>query len=422
MIVAPSSRPRLRARTSPVAGAFVLALLSGAPSAHAGAAPSAPQEDAAAARAAVAAGRKAAAAGDFATALARFEEALALRPAPSLHFNIAVCHHNLMLAAAPGTEAYEAYRRAAIEAYGRYLDASPDAEDRASVDATIEELGGRSKTADTPWVIERIDPDDVPVAPSLRDAPEPVDPVSSPAAVGPTPRPPAKGEPADPHASATAPPSRHVGRIGLFVPVTLANLGQLARGTDDAAAAGLPAMRAVPGIGLGLRGAAMLGARRRVAVGGELWATGQPISSRAQPVLVIGTISPTVEYGHPLARGRLEIGGGGGLGIMLQTLRYVGDTPPPCSVSERGALSTRPGALLSGRFSLSALLGPRQNHELSLRISPGIAGFGPGTRAKDDDAATGPLCSERSTPFQSLGLSGRAALVVMIDLGYAPRF
>src|SRR5690606_3204220 len=96
---------------------------------------------------AVALGRDAAAKGDFAGALEAFEQALELRPAPSLHFNIAVCHHNLMLAQKPGSAGYEAERRAAIEAYRRYLDASPDAEDAASVTATIEELGGRSPDA-----------------------------------------------------------------------------------------------------------------------------------------------------------------------------------------------------------------------------------------------------------------------------------
>jgi hypothetical protein len=373
-----------------------------------------PEDTATRAKAAVSAGREAASRRDLTTALERFEEALALRPAASLHFNIAVCHHNLMLAAAPGDEVYESHRRAAIESYGRYLDASPDAEDRASIEATmkeLEELGGRPEAEDE-WVIERLDPDDVPVAPALRDAAEPA--------------PPAQTEPRPPPGAATpgaTPPESLplTGRLGPFVPLTLASLVELSE-SDEAAAAGVPAMRALPGIGLGVRGSAFLGARRRISVGGELWATGQPISSRARPVLVSGALAPTVEYRHPVLRGRMEIGAGGALGVTLQTLRYAGDTPPSCAVSERGALSTRAGVLLSGRVLLTVLLGERRNHELSLRVSPGLAAFGPASRAKDDDASQPTPCSELPTPFESLGLSGRAALVVMIDLGYAPRF
>jgi tetratricopeptide (TPR) repeat protein len=197
-----------------------------------------PEDTATRAKAAVSAGREAASRRDFTTALERFEEALALRPAASLHFNIAVCHHNLMLAAAPGDEVYESHRRAAIESYGRYLDASPDAEDRASIEATmkeLEELGGRPEAEDE-WVIERLDPDDVPVAPALRDAAEPA--------------PPAQTEPRPPPGAATpgaTPPESLplTGRLGPFVPLTLASLVELSE-SDEAAAAGVPAMRALP--------------------------------------------------------------------------------------------------------------------------------------------------------------------------------
>lgn len=371
-----------------------------------------PEGPAAAAKAEVERGRAAAGKGDFATALTHFERALKLRPAPSLHFNIAVCHHNLMLAAGPGSTGYESARGAAIEAYRRYMEAAPDADDRDAVAATIESLGGRPPTDEadqTPWVIERIDPDDVPLAPSLHEEPTSTTTSTSTPTAAPTSTP-------------TARTDLPGGRIGPFIPLSLINLVELSKSDT---------MRAVPGIGLGLRGGALLGARHRVGVGGEVWATGQPISAVRRPVLVSGGLLAAAEYAHPLAGGRFEIGAGGGLGLVLQSLRYSGDTPPVCAVADKGTLSARVGALLLGRLVLSALLGKRRNHELSLRLSPGIAAVSRGSKKSDDqgddamnqmDPMPSTPCSELSTPFQSVGLSGAGALVVLIDLGYAPRF
>jgi hypothetical protein len=66
------------------------------------------------------------------------------------------------------------------------------------------------------------------------------------------------------------------------------------------------------------------------------------------------------------------------------------------------------------------LLGKRRNHELSLRLTPGVALVGKGKKGSED--AMGDSCGDDPDAFQQAGLDRRAALVVTVDLGYAPRF
>ena len=129
--------------------AALSAVLAGPPrtaSARTRAAPTEPDRaqeaiDRAAARQAVARAQAAARSGDWAAALAEYEHALALRPAPKLHYNIAVCHQHLA-AGTQDPEAREAHLRAAIESYNRYLRLRPDAPDAETVEQTIVALGG----------------------------------------------------------------------------------------------------------------------------------------------------------------------------------------------------------------------------------------------------------------------------------------
>lgn len=362
-----------------------------------------------ASRAEITRARAAARAGDTATALQHFEEALRLKPSAKLHFNVAVCHHRLMMEEPAGSPAHEARRAAAVTAYNRYLQAAPGAPDAQEVAELVRALGGTPLSAEDPepWTIELVEPDAVPDPPNLYDgaasSPEP-GPAASDAATGdgttktttpPPPRP-------------TTPSLR--GRVGGFLPVTMVNPAQLGRSDE---------LRLLPALGLGVRGNGFLGQRRRIVLGGEMAIGTQPASARQRHRLSLGWIGVMVEVRHPLGRGRFEIGGGGVVGVGWQTLVYTGSDRLRC-VSGREA-SQRGGLWSGARLWLAALLGPRRNHELSLRLGPGLAAYAPGTVPADRDAA-GTTCEGEPSAFETFGLQGGPALSVTVDIGYAPRF
>jgi tetratricopeptide (TPR) repeat protein len=344
------------------------------------------------ARDAFRAGKAAAAEARWTDAIEAFERAAALRPAASIHYNIAVCHHNRMLATSDD-DARQRDRAAAIDAYVRYLDGAPDAEDRAEVEAAIEQLGGRADQSE--WVIERIEPDAAPAALALRDDDAP--PPSSASSGDPTPTTPPPL--AEPHA---------VGRVGPFFPLTIADPLELSRSDT---------MRLLPGIGLGVRGGAFVTRSHRLNVGGEFAMTGQPVSLRRDISLVTSTLGFVAEYAHPIGSDKIELGGGGMLGVAVQSLRYRGTTTVVCPLTSK-ALSTRGGLLAQARFVLAGVLGDRGQHELALRVSPGVGLFGAGSKGSSDVDN----CDDAPAIFEDVGLRRRAALVVTIDLGYAPRF
>lgn len=351
-------------------------------------------EDTQRARAAFAAGKAAAAQEQWAEAIEQFELAMSIRPAASIHYNVAVCHHNLMLAVAQDPVRADKERRAAVDAYVAYLDASPDASDRASVQAAIEQLGGRPH--DDEWVIQRIEPDTATPPPALRD-----DDTDTDDGTGGT----------DTRPVTTGPPPAAdfpLGRIGPFFPMTIASPRDLSRSN---------VMRTLPGIGLGVRGGAFVTRTRRLNVGGEFMMTGQPVSLSSDVSLVTAALSFVTEYAAPIGTPKFELGGGAGLGIGVQSLRYRGTAPVSCPISGQ-TLSTRGGLLAQARFVAAGALGNNDRHELALRISPGVAFFSEGARSKDEDM----MCPDLDDGYTAVGLGSRAALVVTIDLGYAPRF
>lgn len=358
--------------------------------------------DDAAATAAIERARAAVRAGDYAAALGHYQGALRLRPSAKLHFNIAVCHHRLMLTQEPGSSAYEQQRAAAVTAYNRYLQAAPGAPDTDEVSELVRALGGTPLVDDPePWTIELVEPDAVPEAPSLYDqTEEPATTPTTPTPTEPTPRPPGP-TPAGPTLR---------GRIGPFVPLVLSSPAALARSSE---------LRPLPTLGLGLRGNAFVGQRRRIALGGELALTTQPLSARARHRLGLGWLGVLLEFRHPLRDGRFEIGGGGVVGLGWQRLVYAGDAPLRCAVGGREA-SGRAGLSTGMRLVLAALLGKRKSHELSLRVGPGLAAHGPGSVASED--AEGMPCTGEPSAFETLGLPDGAALSVTVDIGYAPRF
>jgi hypothetical protein len=374
------------------------------------------EEQRAAAKAAFRDGRQAAADGDYRRALEGFERARALEPSPGIHYNIAVCHHRLMLQADEGTERYDARRQQAIEAYNLYLDAAPDADDRATVEDLIVSLGGHPITRPR-WTIERLDPTPEP-SPELRDddprepepEPEPEPDTRVPADVAPTPTSP---EPSTATASTAARLPR--ARVGVGFVLMLSNMRELSRTGD---------VETLPMLGLSVRGGAFLGPRRRINLGGEIALAGQTSATEIKHRLNAGHIGVTLDYAHPIGkRRRLEIGGGGLVAVAGQSLRHRGVSSVTCPTRSDTEgdrdISTRAGMLLGGRFGLAALLGQRRNHELALRITPGLGLFGAGQ--KGSQTVMGESCDTAPTPFEEVGMNG-PALVVTVDLGYALRF
>lgn len=390
--------------------AVALAIVAGAPSAAtARALAPASSEGDEAKRAAIARAREAARAGDYATALRHYEDALRLQPSAKLHFNIAVCHHRLMVKAPAGSPEHEAQRAAAVSAYNDYLRADPDAADAEEVAELVRALGGTPQTENPePWTVELVEPDAVPDPPSLYDGTASTPDASDASDVTDATPEPAEQHPPRSPPSSTEPTLR--GRMGGFIPLVSSNPAQLAGSRE---------LRPLPGLGLGVRGNAFLGHRRRIALGGELAIATQTASARTRHRLGLGWLGVVLEARHPLGRGRFEIGGGGVVGLGWQSLVYTGDAPLRCA---SGREASRRGGLWTGaRLTLAALLGSRRNHELSLRVGPGLAAFAPGSVPASKDAA-GVSCEGEPSAFETFGLRDGAALSVTVDIGYAPRF
>lgn len=371
--------------------------------------PAAEGPDEAAKRVAVARAREAARAGDFAAALAHYEEALRLRPSAKLHFNIAVCHHRLMMGHATGSPAYEEQRAAAVGAYNRYLEAAPGAADTDEVAELIRALGGTPLVDDPePWTIELVEPDAVPDPPRLDDSGgTTTTPTTTTPAV--TTTTPTITEPRATPPTGPTPPSLR-GRLGVFVPLVLGNPARLAASDE---------LRPLPALGLGVRGNAFLGPQRRIALGGELGLGTQPASAASRHRRSRGWLGVLLEARHSLGRGRFEVGGGGVVGLGWQSLVYTGPSPLRCAAAGREA-SRRAGLWAGTRLQLAALLGKRRNHELSLRLGPGLMAMAEGSVASED--ADGMTCDTEPSAFAAFGLPDGAALSVTVDIGYAPRF
>lgn len=392
-------------------GPFAAAILSLGGSGIAGAAPSksapgetapAEQDDKEAAVQAVARAREAAREGDFETALAEFERAQRLRPSPKLHYNIAVCHQRLVLRAreAGDQQAVKDLARRAVEAYQRYLEESPQAKDRSEVEAAIDELSaleGEPSTED-----QTTGGGEAPGTTSFHDEWEALEEKHR-QAVQPEPSAPApKKKPED---------KRLRGRIGLAGGAALVQPAKLA-GNDR--------VEGLPGLGAGLYGGAYLGKRRRLNLGGELWAYGSLNAAGRDHGLTGGHIGLTLDHSLVFGKSRrFELGLGGMVAVMGQTLRRRGistATCPTSTTSDENAISQRGGLLLSGRVVVAVLLGRRRRHALALRISPGLALLGEGSKDERE------VCDGEDSPFEEFGLTAGGALSVLGDLGYAARF
>lgn len=342
----------------------------------------------------VARAKQAAGAGEFEAALADFERAQALAPSAAIEFNIAVCHHTLMLGASDPAHR-EHHRSAAIAAYRGYLELDPAASDRAQTEEIIAELGPAPETpSETP--VELGPP------PALRAVVTRLQPADAPTVVDPPSDPPVRQPPpAQPER-----PRFPRGRVGPFVPLVLAQMARLLDARDVAH---------LPQIGLGVRGGAFLGPRSRVNVGAEISGALQPTGTRSRHTLWSGQLLATFEYGASVvASGRFAIAGGAVVGFAGESLRHRGRSTLTCRLRDSGEITSRAGFVIGPRLALLLLLGKRRNHELGLRVTPALTAYGGGKATEP-----GGSCDER--PFAQAGLPAGAALVTTIDLGYAPR-
>lgn len=345
-------------------------------------------------------------AGDFARALTAFEEAMAILPAAKLHHNIAVCHHQLMLAAPADDPARARHRGAAVRAYQTYLDQA-DAPDRAAIEQVIADLGGPPEGDDGLGLhIERIDPDDDPPPRLKSEDFRRIDPDDAPRDVAAAP---GTGAPRS---------KRRNGPSGLVGVAFAVDLHSPAALTDNPDAQGLPLVGAI------VWGGGLVGRRRATAIGAEVSFASGVGGDRSRYRLAGGHLGVFAGYGWSLGRTRrIALGAGGMLGLVGDSLTRR-DAPRsealcPDTSGDANVVSQRGGILVAARARVGVLLGTRRNHEIALRIAPALGLFNAGS--KGDTSAT---CESdgAATPFQQFGMDEGASLVVITDLGYAARF
>lgn len=353
--------------------------------------------------------RAAAREGDYATAVELFEHALVLRPSAAVHYNIAVCHHRMMLQAEDDSPAQETARAAAVRAYNHYLKAAKSAPDRYEIARTITELGGRPALLDT-WRIDAGSPNTV-AEPQLRDE----DP-------GPDSEPTPSETPADSHTDLsranstdtqnntdTKSPRAPRGSVGFSFGLGLTAIGKLAQTSE---------VETLPVLGGTFRVGGYLGPRKRVLLGGELGFGVQPSAAKQRHRLQQSYLGGFAEFVAVLgSQQRLLLGAGGVLAIGSNTLVHRVASTATCPTQSKGGISSRGGLLAVARANIGVLLGANKRHELSLRVGPGLGLFGGASKGKDD----ADICDAATSPFAEFGIT-KTNLVVLADFGYAIRF
>lgn len=364
-------------------------------------------DDRARARVAFARGREQARAEHYAEAIASFEEALRLRPTSGLHYNIAVCHHRLLLASAEDTQEHEQHRAAAVVAYNAYLDAAPAAEDRYAVAATIQDLHGRPNLIDE-WRIDGGDPGRATL--ELREseaAPEPEAPDLEPAPVEQT-------EPEEDLAPPVRPPPA-VSPMRPGFPHGMFGFGFSFDAIAPRAMSSTSGIDSLPALGPSLRAGGFIGDQRELLVGAEFaWATTPTRANDGHRISSMQFLLITEWARAVRSDKRLELGVSGSAGLGGQTLVHDGPSPATCPVRAAGVVSTRGGLFLGGRFLMRATFGARRQHAVSLRTGPTLAAMGGGTR--DSSCPQGD-----PHPFEAYDVPN-ASLQLRSELGYAFRW
>jgi hypothetical protein len=324
--------------------------------------------------------------GDYALALVHFEAAMALRPAPKLHYNIAVCHQRLSLQT-DEPEPRTRHREQAIDSYNRYLEQNPDAEDRGEVAAIVRELGG------TPVVNTPIK------KPVFEGSGTP----SEGGGEGPREGGEVTPEPVEPPPSKPPPPPHH-GRFGVLLGL---GIGSSLIGNRDVAAPVL--------FNLDLHGGGFVGPKRRVLIAAQtsIYTGGYLRSDRLSFWgLHLGLLA---EHQWVVARERLAIGVGGLAGLASQSVAQGTNAAPPlCSVGSGTQVAGRNGGQFAARLNFALLVGPRRRGMLTVLLQPTLDVFGRPRGGQD--------CLPGQSPWEALQMTERWQFLMFAGAGFSLRF
>jgi hypothetical protein len=349
------------------------------------------EERKAKAKEAVAAARAAFSQGEYQAAIDHYEAAMAILPAPKLHYNIGVCHQRLSLEAT-AAEDRTRERELAVESYNRYLEENPRAEDRLEVAELIRELGGTPVTM--PALKPLFDGEEQPeqTDPAQTDPTQDEVETTDPVAVAPVQQP------------KKPPPYPAHGRFGLMF------VGGYSPQIARAAAVDAPAM-----IAIDLHGGGFLGPKRRflLAVHTMLYsgATLRPngFSFYGYSFGLLG------QHTWVVGREGLQLSLGGVAAVTGHGLNQREDVPPPiCSIARGAQIAGRTGGVFAPRFDLGILLGVRRRGMISFFVQPSFAVFGVGPR--------GDQCSDGETPWTTVGVEQRWQFQLWAGAGYSFRF
>ncbi len=344
--------------------------------------PSEPSDDEqrkAAAKAEVRAAGEAFSTGDFQAAIEHYEAAMALRPAPKLHYNIAVCHQRLSLeAATPEDRTHE--RDLAVESYNHYLEQNPRADDRLEVAETIRALGGSPVT--------------MPALKPLFDGKDPTD----------TTKPPNDPPPAEPPPEPHERPYPSHGRFGVMLAGGFSPNLRAAKAID---APGLFALDLHAGGFVGRRRRFLLAAQTTLYSGATLRTDGFSLYGYSLGLLGQQT--------WVVGREAIQLSFGAAAALTGQGLSERENVPPPLCALDRGAqIAGRTGGMFGTRFDLGILLGSRRRGMISLLVQPNVAVFGDGPR--------GDQCTGDETPWTVLGVRKRWQFQLWAGAGFSFRF
>jgi tetratricopeptide (TPR) repeat protein len=326
--------------------------------------------------------------GDYALALVHFEAAMALRPAPKLHYNIAVCHQRLALQT-DDPEQRTRHREQAIDSYNRYLEQNPGAEDRGEVAAIVRELGG-TPVVNTPIKKPVFEGGGTPSegGEGPREGGE-VTPDAAPLEPPPTSKPP-------------SPP--HHGRFGVLLGL---GVGSSLIGNRDVAAPVL--------FNLDLHGGGFVGPKRRVLLAAQtsIYTGGSLRSDRLSFWgLHLGLLA---EHQWVVARERLAIGLGGLAGLASQSVAQGTNAAPPlCSIGSGTQVAGRNGGQFAARLHLALLVGPRRRGMLSVLLQPTVDVFGRPRGGQD--------CLPGQSPWEALDMTERWQILMFAGAGFSLRF
>ena len=343
-----------------------------------------------------------AAAGRYEEAIAEFEQALRLRPSTGLHYNIAVCHHRLLLDAEEDSPTWEHHRVAAVDAYNAYLDAAPEASDRYAVAATIQDLRGRPNVLDE-WHVDEADPGRASL--ELREENE----------VAPLDEPPGDLHDEFPQQPISHPPPPATTPMRPGFPHGMFGLSLAIDAPSPLAMANTVGIDSVPGLGPLVRAGGFIGAQRELLLGGEFaWSTTTTPANRGHRITTVQFLI-LLDWARSVGPGRhLDVGLSSTVGIGGQTMAHGRGSPATCPVRATGVISARGGFLAGIRLLLRRTFGAKGRHALALRTGPTAMLFGGGSK----DAG----CLEGGRdPFSEYGVPN-VGLLLRTDVGYAFRW